>query len=203
MLVAIEGIDGAGKNTLAAALSRELPGAGRLAFPRYGESVHADLARGALDGHVPELAASPWAMATLFALDRAGAKDELERAAAPGGPLLILDRYVASNAAYTAARLERDPGEVADAVGRLEYGELGLPKPTLQVLLPTDVDEADRRARGRERSDPGRSRDAYERDGGLQRRTAAAYAELAERGFGGEWLVASSPAALAERIRRA
>ena len=48
MLIVIEGVDGAGKRTLTNGLRGAFEGAGRsvatLAFPRYGESVPADLA---------------------------------------------------------------------------------------------------------------------------------------------------------------
>ena len=51
-LVVIEGLDGAGKRTLANGLTETLHAQGRtvtsLAFPRYGVSVHADLVREAL-----------------------------------------------------------------------------------------------------------------------------------------------------------
>ncbi|MGH3180237.1 MAG: hypothetical protein ACRDPF_40975, partial [Streptosporangiaceae bacterium] len=48
---------------------------------------------------------------------------------------------------------------------------------------------AGERARGREKSEPGRARDSYERDDGLQQRTGAVYAELAAAAWGGRWLV--------------
>ena len=48
MLIVIEGLDGAGKRTLTGGLSRALVTVGRsvttLAFPRYGQSITADLA---------------------------------------------------------------------------------------------------------------------------------------------------------------
>ena len=43
-----------------------------LAFPRYGHSVTADLAAEALHGRHGDLSSSVYAMAMLFALDRAG-----------------------------------------------------------------------------------------------------------------------------------
>src|SRR5699024_5514728 len=108
MIIAIEGIDGAGKNTrvqhLRAALDVPME---VLAFPRYADSIHAQLAQEALYGRMGDLPSSAYAMATLFALDRHGVKAHLEAGAASSS-LLILDRYVASNAAYSAARLGDD-----------------------------------------------------------------------------------------------
>ncbi|EUA89417.1 thymidylate kinase [Mycobacterium ulcerans str. Harvey] len=111
MLIAIEGVDGAGKRTLSEGLRKEFEAAGRsvatLAFPRYGNSVTADIAAEALHGEHGDLASSVFAMATLFALDRAAAVDEIHGLCL-AYEVVILDRYVASNAAYSAARLHQD-----------------------------------------------------------------------------------------------
>lgn len=74
-----------------------------LDFPRYGKSIHADLAAEALKGSHGDLAESVNAMAVLFALDRAGAADRISDLLS-ANDIVLLDRYVASNAAYNAAR---------------------------------------------------------------------------------------------------
>jgi dTMP kinase len=207
VLIAIEGVDGAGKRTLTQGLVAAFEAAGRsvatLAFPRYGQSVTADVAAEALHGQHGDLASSVYAMATLFALDRADGAAEI-RELCRVRDVVILDRYVASNAAYSAARLhQRADGEVVGWVRDLEYRRLGLPAPDWQVLLGVSADLADQRARLREREDAGRQRDAYERDAGLQQRTGAAYAELAAAGWGGRWLVVDErvePARLASDL---
>jgi dTMP kinase len=193
VLIAIEGVDGAGKRTLAQGLCTAFEAAGRsvatLAFPRYGQSVAADVAAEALHGQHGDLASSVYAMAMLFALDRAGAVQqiaELQR----DHDVVILDRYVASNAAYSAARLHQDAdGEVVSWVQQIEYHRLHLPAPDWQVLLGVSAELANQRARHRARQDASRARDAYERDDELQQRTGAVYAGLAAAGWGGRWLV--------------
>lgn len=197
MIIAVEGIDGAGKNTLVTAV-REATGADVLAFPRYDDSAPASLAADALHGKMGDLTDSAYAMASLFALDRAGAVDKLRRYQ-DSRDVLILDRYVASNAAYSWARTG-DEG-IVEWVAELEFGRLGLPEPDLQVLLSTDPAEAARRARWREATDVSRARDAYERDGGLQRRTFDAYAALAERDWYSPWVVTDDSAEILARIR--
>ncbi len=207
MLIAIEGVDGAGKRTLSEGLRKEFEAAGRsvatLAFPRYGNSVTADIAAEALHGEHGDLASSVFAMATLFALDRAAAVDEIHGLCL-AYEVVILDRYVASNAAYSAARLHQDSaGEAVAWVGRMEYERFGLPEPDWQVLLAVPVELAGERSRGRARSDPGRPRDSYERDDGLQQRTGSVYAELVAAGWGGRWLVVDAdvdPGALAATL---
>ncbi|MEM6108984.1 dTMP kinase [Mycobacterium sp. 050272] len=204
MLIAIEGVDGSGKRTLTEGLRKAFEAAGKsvatMAFPRYGRSVTADIAAEALHGEHGDLAASVYAMAMLFALDRAGAVDDLEELHR-GHDVLILDRYVASNAAYSAARLHQDAsGDAASWVYALEFQRLGLPAPDWQVLLNVSTELAGQRARSRAESDPGRARDSYERDDGLQQRTRAVYAGLADAGWGGRWLVVDAdvdPARLA------
>ncbi|MBS9534872.1 dTMP kinase [Mycobacterium sp. M1] len=193
MLIAIEGVDGAGKRTLADGLRAAFTAAGKsvttLAFPRYGDSETADLAAEALHGRHGDLADSVYAMAVLFALDRGGARAQI-RLLMREYDVVILDRYVASNAAYSAARLHQDAaGEVVDWVRHLEYGRLALPAPDWQLLLDVSVELADARARQREATDATRARDSYERDEGLQRRTGAVYRGLAAAGFGGPWRV--------------
>ena len=191
-LVVIEGLDGAGKNTLTTALVAELTRrgltVGRLAFPRYG-TLHADLAADALHGGQAGTADSPHAMALLFAMDRHAAVGELADLVR-SNDIVLLDRYVASNAAYTAARLGAERADEAiEWIGTLEFDTLALPAPDLQILLDTPVELAAERAESRETQDPGRTRDRYERDHALQSDTASAYRRLAGASWRSPWTV--------------
>lgn len=191
MLIAIEGVDGAGKRTLTEGLRTRFEADGKtvatLAFPRYQRSVPADLAADALHGGHGDLSSSVYAMAVLFALDRAGAIEEIDRLHAEHD-VVVLDRYVASNAAYSAARLHQAAdGEVVAWVRDLEFGRFAMPAPDWQVLLAVPTELAAERARRREEGDADRTRDAYERDDGLQRRTGEAYAALAASNWCGRW----------------
>ncbi|QCB27878.1 dTMP kinase [Corynebacterium endometrii] len=199
MILAIEGIDGAGKNTLVRRIGQELGVTVELlAFPRYEESVHAQLAQEALYGRMGDLTDSIYGMATLFALDRHGAVERL-RAAKDSRELLILDRYVASNAAYSAARLGDD--SIMDWVYELEFGRLGLPRPDLQVFLDTDVSLAASRAQSRADADATRERDEYEKNASLQADTAAAYRRLAEKNWAGRWLATGDADMIVEAVK--
>lgn len=193
MLVVIEGLDGAGKRTLSQGLQRAFEAFGKsvttLAFPRYGASITADLASEALHGGHGDLASSVHAMAVLFALDRAAAIGEIATLRRDYD-VVVLDRYVASNAAYSAARLRQDvSGEVVAWIKELEYGRLKLPVPDRQLLLSVPVEVAAERARRRELTESDRRRDAYERDDGLQQRTGTVYAELAAAQWCGPWSI--------------
>ena len=126
-------------------------------------------------------------MAVLFALDRADARDEIAHLTA-ANDVVILDRYVASNAAYSAARLHQGAdGDVVAWVRDLEYDRLELPKPDWQVLLAVPVALAAERAEQRAREEADRAKDAYERDDGLQQRTAEVYCALAAADWCGPW----------------
>lgn len=194
MLIAIEGVDGAGKRTLTQGLRAAFEAGGQsvasLSFPRYGHSVSADLAAEALHGGHGDLATSVYAMAVLFAMDRAGARDEIGHLHAEYD-VLILDRYVASNAAYSAARLHQGAdGDVVAWVRELEYGRLHLPAPDWQVLLDVPAELAAERAEHRANTEADRAKDAYERDDDLQRRTGEVYTGLAATDWCGRWSVA-------------
>ncbi|MBN9754188.1 MULTISPECIES: dTMP kinase [unclassified Pseudonocardia] len=197
-LVVVEGLDGAGKHTFTTALVAELGGRGAsvatLAFPRYDDDVHAELARDALYGRMGDLASSVHAMAVLFALDRRAAAPGLREALAAHDVLLV-DRYVASNAAYSAARLGQDAaGEVVAWIRALEMDRFGLPVPDHQLLLAPPREVAAERARSRAAADAARARDAYESDDGLQTRTDAVYRALAAGSWLSPWTVLDDPA---------
>lgn len=198
-LVVIEGLDGSGKRTLAKALTGALEARGLAvatgAFPRYEQDVHAELVRDALHGRLGDLTDSVHGMAVLYALDRRGAADGV-RADLRAHDVVLLDRYVASNAAYGAARLRQPAGgEFVEWVRSLEFDRFGLPVPDLQLLLrvPTGV-AADRAAR--REAEESRDRDLYESDGGLQARCAVAYDELAAMGWVSPWEVLDGTADL-------
>lgn len=192
-LVVIEGLDGAGKRTLANGLTAAIEAGGRTvsshAFPRYGQSVHADLVRDALYGRIGDLSESVYGMAVLYALDRRGAADQI-RKDLEEHDVVLLDRYVASNAAYNAARLHQDEtGEFVEWVRALEIDRFGLPVPDLQLLLRVPVEVAAERAAKREQDDDSRARDIYESDGGLQARCGVVYDGLANVGWLAPWQV--------------
>ena len=192
-LVVIEGLDGAGKRTLADGLTSALAERGasvsRLAFPRYDRSVTADLVRDALHGGLGDLADSVHGMAVLFALDRLGARAELT-AALGAHDVLLVDRYVASNAAYGAARLHQDAhGEFVEWVRALEIDRFDLPVPDAQLLLRVPVAVAVDRAAHRERTETDRQRDRFESDDGLQARCAKVYDQLAALNWLAAWHV--------------
>ena len=191
MLVAIEGGDGAGKATAAAEVARQLNAAGRsacvLSFPRYGDTA-GGWALGEMLGERLPRAVSPRAAAVLYALDRMESRGHLLTAAA-SHEVVVLDRYIASNLAYQAAR---GPADEAAALMRwiwtLETVQFALPPPDLSVYLATPVDVARRQiAQKRQRDYTDATFDVNEADLALQARVRANYAALAAADYAGRW----------------
>lgn len=193
-LIVIEGLDGSGKQTLTARLRADIDASGgrvaTLAFPRYGASMHADLVKDALYGRLGDLTESVYGTALLFALDRHGAREQILAAIAEND-LLLLDRYVSSNAAYGSARLggPDKPTGFPEWLRELEIERFALPVPDLQVLLATGVQLAAERAAGRALQDTDRALDNFESDTVLQHRTAGMYRQLAADGYLSPWTV--------------
>ena len=192
-LIVIEGLDGAGKRTLVGKLVGALAEQGstvtRRAFPRYGEDVHADLVGDALHGRLSGLGDEVYGMAVLYALDRRDAAAAI-RADLADGDVVLLDRYVASNAAYGAARLHQTArGGFVEWVRALEIDRFGVPVPDAHLLLRVPVAVAAERSARREVTDSGRARDVWESDDGLQARCATVYDQLAADGWLSPWHV--------------
>jgi dTMP kinase len=187
-LLALEGIDGSGKGTQAARLAERARAAGRsvasFSFPTYDGNPFAQAVADYLNGEFgaadevhPELAA------LLYAADRFHARGRLVEALA-SHDLVICDRYAASNAAHQGAKLEGAArSRLLDWLDAVEFGEFGLPRPDLVVLLDTPVALA-RELVGRKgaRGYTTLEADIHEDDAAHGAATRDVYLELAERG---------------------
>jgi dTMP kinase len=165
-LITIEGIDGAGKSTLAAALAREIP-ATLLREP--GGVALAERVRGVVKD--PALRVGARAEALLFAAARAQLVEEAVRPALERGETVLLDRFVDSSLAYQGAG--RDLGvEAVRAIN--DFGSGGL-RPDRTLLLRVDPSVGRMRAGAR-----GEAPDRLEREAdAFFAVVAAAYDELA------------------------
>src|SRR5688500_14078278 len=104
MILAIEGLDAAGKNTQTQLLVRRARAAGlrvaTLAFPRYGQTFFAASVADYLNGRFGDLSAvDPRFAAMLDAGDRFESRGLIERLTTEHD-LLVIDRYTASNLAH-------------------------------------------------------------------------------------------------------
>src|SRR3954447_18976403 len=165
-LVTIEGLDGAGKTTLATALADRL-GATLLREPGGVEA--SERIRALVKD--PALTIGPRAEALLYAAARAQLVEERLLPALHRGELVLLDRFVDSSLAYQGAGRELGVEEVR-AINAFGTGGL---TPDLTLLLR--VDQAAARARQADRGAP-RDRMEAAADSFFER-ISAAYDELA------------------------
>jgi dTMP kinase len=170
-LITIEGLDGAGKSTLAASLARELRARGsRVELLREPGGVEVSERIRALVKD-PQLAVAPRAEALLYAAARAQLVDERLEPLLAEGALVLLDRFVDSSLAYQGAGRGLGVEEVR-AINLFATGAL-VPDRTLLLRIAP----ADGRLRQRERADvPDRLERESER---FFAAIAAAYEELA------------------------
>ncbi len=144
MLIAIEGIDGAGKRTQVDLLKSRLEGigcsTGMLSFPRYGETLMAGTIADYLNGKFGDLNATPPEFgALLYAGDRLESRDLL-MSMLEEWDVVLADRYVASNAAYQSAKLlPEERGAFLEWQTRLEYEVHRLPEADVTLFLDIPV----------------------------------------------------------------
>ena len=187
MLIDIEGIDGSGKGTQARALVSRLAKAGLSAslvsFPRYeatrfgravGEFLNGEF--GALDE------VHPFLVSLLFAGDRFESKPFLLDAMRTN-EIVVLDRYVPSNVAHQAAKLDGAArAELTRRILEIEFGLFGLPKPDLVVLLDLPGSAAQSlSAQKGAREYTAKKADLQEADGPYLERVREVYLELARK----------------------
>jgi dTMP kinase len=171
-LITIEGLDGAGKSTLAQALAREISARGRaveLLREPGGVDVSERIRALVKD---PSLNVSPRAEALLYAAARAQLVQELLAPLLARGAVVLLDRFVDSSLAYQGG----GRGLGVDAVREInEFAIQGL-RPDRTLLLV--IDPGDGQARSQARGGPP---DRLENEqSAFFERTAAAYRTLAE-----------------------
>jgi len=170
-LITIEGLDGAGKSTLAQALARELAAGGtevRLLREPGGVEASERIRELVQD---PGLEVLPRAEALLYAAARAQLVQELLTPLLQRGVVVVLDRFVDSSLAYQGGARGLGVEQVA-AINAFATGGL---EPDLTLLLRIDPAAGRARQQGR-----GQGPDRLEReDEGFFGRVAATYEEIA------------------------
>jgi dTMP kinase len=186
LLIAIEGIDGSGKGTQAARLVQRLEQSGArtslISFPRYDATFFGRAVGEFLNGRFGSLGdVHPFLVSVLFAGDRFESRPLLQTALA-GNDVVVLDRYVASNVAHQAAKLEgAEREQLIQRIERLEFDVFGLPRPALVVLLDLGVASAQMLiARKAARTYTQRSADIQEADADYLARVRDLYLAMAK-----------------------
>ncbi len=183
-LIVIEGGDGAGKQTQSQALVQRLQDQGRraarVAFPRYENNIAGSIIARLLRGEFGSVGAlAPEIRMLMFAADRFETLPLIQRALAEND-VVVIDRYVGSNAVYQGALLpESDFEPFARMV--FEFELKILPKPDLTIFLNAAPEASRSMAEARAELD------AYEANRDLQAAVAGRYARLAAWQLGGPW----------------
>jgi dTMP kinase len=149
VFVAIEGIDGSGKATQVHLLHQRCLQEGltctKIAFPQYGRTPFAEAISEYLNGQFGGVRdVHPKLISVLYASDRYAAKDSLYRSIRESS-IVISDRYVASNLAHQAAKLEEEERDsFIDWLSSIEYGIFDLPQADLTLYLDMPLRQANK-----------------------------------------------------------
>jgi len=139
-LIAIEGIDGAGKGTQAGRLVTSLREMGlrvdTLQFPRYGATTFGRAIGDFLNGRFGSLnEVHPQLAAVLYAGDRFESRALLLKMM-EDNDVVVLDRFVGSNLAHQSAKLDgHERTALVEWIEKVEFDVFQLPRPTLTVLI--------------------------------------------------------------------
>ena len=169
-LIAIEGLDGSGKDTQSRLLYGYLTGKGEniklLSFPDY-ENPSSTLVKMYLDGEFGKAPGdvNAYAATMFFAADRyASYKKIWADEYASGKTVILANRYTTSNAIHQLCKLGREEWEsYLDWLCDFEFGKLGLPAPGLVIYLEVKPEITLEYVRKRS-AETGRKMDIHEMD---------------------------------------
>lgn len=139
-IIAVEGIDGSGKNTqtdkLLNAFSLSGVGASKISFPQYGNTFFGGEVANYLNGEFGSIEQiAPKLSAMLYAGDRFECREEIINKSSDDS-VLICDRYVYSNVAHQIAKVTGEKREELRCwIERLEFDVYKLPRPDLTIFL--------------------------------------------------------------------
>ncbi|MCW0507849.1 dTMP kinase [Aeromonas piscicola] len=185
MIIAIEGIDGSGKNTQATILAETLSQQGRnvvlMGFPCYSETFFGKEVGNYLNGEFGGLNEVPPKLAAmLYAGDRFEKREYIKKCISEDA-IVVIDRYVYSNVAHQSAKIfGAERSALQYWIERLEYDVYGLPKPNLNILLNLDVYNSSKLVMMKSTRDyTEKSKDLHEENSSYLGEVAGVYHDLA------------------------
>lgn len=195
-LLVIEGTDGAGKSSQVKLITEFFSNNNlkvkQFHFPTYTHNEAGSVITSFLQGNFGKSSdVNPYFIANIYALDRFLFLPELNKMLEEND-IVILDRYVFSNAAYQSAKFEIGSKESIDIIKwiiELEFGFFSLPDQDLCIFLHVPMDIIEKRLaserQGEDREYLSGKKDIHEEDLELQKRVNHTYLNL-DRIYGAE-----------------
>lgn len=169
-LIALEGLDGSGKQTQSGLLKENLEKLGYKArvvsAPYYGK-WHCEFVERHLAGQFGKNAKeiNPYKASNFYAVDRLGGYEEDWKEDYENGVIIICDRYVGSNMLYQSSKFDKkeDKMNLIKWIGNLEYDINGLPIPDVNLMLSVKPEISEKlRKNKRNKATNGEELDIYE-----------------------------------------
>lgn len=185
-VIAIEGIDGSGKSlqfsTLRDTLIRRGLRVATREYPNYDSHFGSQVGRylSAAEG-VRADDVDGKSMALWYALDRF---EDLQSFRDGEAEVLIINRYVLSNAVYQSIRdIDLNKPDIVDWVFDLEYEHFHLPKADIFLFYDVSTAQAEEnvKKKGFRAYVGGEAQDVYEQSRGIQERSRAKYLECVQK----------------------
>lgn len=144
--IAIEGLDGSGKETqtnlLYEKLKKRQNNVLKLSFPDY-KSKSSDLVKMYLSGEISQNAdeINAYAASSFYSADRYISFIKNWKTQYEAGSVILTDRYTTSNQIYQTAKLQKKSWkEFIEWIEDFEYKKLSLPSPDLVIFLNVPVE---------------------------------------------------------------
>lgn len=185
--IAIDGLDGSGKETQSNRLVNHLKIEGytvrSLSFPMY-QSESSALVRMYLDGKLGSRPSdtNAYAASTFFACDRyASYKSDWKADYDSLDKIIVANRYTSANAVHQLSKMPRENwSEFLDWLWDFEFIKLGLPSPDLVIYLELLPEHSARLVASRSDA-TGRKMDIHEKDADFMRKSYEAAQFACER----------------------
>lgn len=195
-LIVIEGTDGSGKTTqlhlLQTALKKDKKQIRTLRFPQYKNTFFGKTIAKMLRGEIAPLSEiNPYLISTVYAMDRAEARDKLYKWL-NNGKVVILDRYVTSNMAHQCGRLPvKDQGKFLKWIDELEYRVNNVPREDTVIYLHMPYEKSLELMENKDRENrayaKGRKKDMVESNTDYMKRAEKAYMRLVKK-YPSHWI---------------
>lgn len=185
LFIAIEGVDGSGKNTQFVRLQKRLHQAGYetaiFTFPQY-DQPSSYFVRAYLDGHYGDTNdVGPYTSSLFYALDRYEAAPHIQ-AALDAGKIVLIDRYVGSNMAHQGTKFNHAEERRGYFIwlDNLEFELLRIPRPDANIVLRVPAETAHDLITRRTDNASARKRDMPEKDLDHLKKTVEVYDDMCQ-----------------------